>query len=71
MIIEKLGLDFSESLNLTLQRLQADLACANDSNYVNLKEVRDYMLGYRVNMNCVFGWGLEDERLCFKSPPSG
>ena len=35
--------------------------------YINLKDLRDQIQGERMNTNIVFGWGLNDERLCTKS----
>ena len=47
--------------------MKEDLAGTADLKYLNLKELRDQILGYRVNTNVVFGWGLNDERLCSRS----
>ena len=66
----ELRLHFSEALSMTLDRLQKDLAgggANDDLNYINLKELRDQILGERMNTNIVFGWGLDDERLCQES----
>lgn len=38
--------------------------------WINLKELRDQILGERLNTNIVFGWGLNDERLCSRSSQS-
>jgi len=57
-------MNFNESISLTLDKLKNDLVGSNEENMLNLKELRDQILGYRVNTNCVFGWGLKDERLC-------
>ena len=43
------------------------MAGTTDLNFINLKELRDQILGHRVNTNVVFGWGLNDERLCSRS----
>ena len=52
-----------------LEQLKKDLS-QGEQGYFNLKELRDQILGYRVNTNVVFGWGMADERLCAKSNPS-
>lgn len=61
-------MNFNESISLTLDKLKNDLVGSNEENMLNLKELRDQILGYRVNTNCVFGWGLKDERLCVQPP---
>ena len=52
---------------MTLDRLQTDIAGTADKTYINLKELRDQIIGERINTNVVFGWGLNDERLCTRS----
>ena len=63
----ELGLNFSDNLSMTLDRLQTDIAGTADKTYINLKELRDQIIGERINTNVVFGWGLNDERLCTRS----
>ena len=63
----ELNQNFSDGLSMTLDKLKEDLAGTADLKYLNLKELRDQILGYRVNTNVVFGWGLNDERLCSRS----
>ena len=66
-LFSELHLNFSEDLSMTLDRLQNDLAGSSDKSFINLKELRDQIIGERINTNVVFGWGLNDERLCSKS----
>ena len=37
---------------------------------INLKELRDLIVGQRTNHGVVFAWGLDDERLCSKQGSS-
>lgn len=63
-LFSDLQLNFTENLNMTLEKLNSDLSLTDDRDYINLKELRDQIVGERINTNVVFGWGLNDERLC-------
>ena len=64
LLFHEVQLPFSENVGMATDRLQRALANPDDESMINLKELRDLIVGQRTNHGVVFAWGLDDERLC-------
>ncbi len=54
-----------DTASINMDKLYSDLANhPQHPGKINLKEVRDQMLGRRCNTGLVFAWGINDERTC-------
>lgn len=66
-LFEQINLTFTENIGMAIDQLQVDLQSDENPNLISLKELRDLIIGERTNTSRVFGWGLQDERLCAHS----
>ena len=47
-----------------IEKLQQDIAEKGSYNMINLRTLRNQIMGRSITENVIFGWGLNDERLC-------
>lgn len=47
-----------------IEKLQQDIAEKGSYNMINLRTLRNQIMGRTITENVIFGWGLNDERLC-------
>lgn len=61
------GIEFNKDVKLMTEVFWKDLATTKDkSELINLKELRDQLLGRRIDSGLVFMWGINDDRTCKK-----
>ena len=63
LLFKDCKLPYSSEIGMAIDALQKELASPDDENLINLKELRDLIVGERTNHGIVFVWGLDDERL--------
>ena len=63
LLFKDCKLPYSDNIGMSIDALQKELASPDDENLINLKELRDLIVGKRTNHGIVFAWGLNDERL--------
>jgi hypothetical protein len=67
LIFKDAGIEFNKDVKLMTEVLWKDLATNKDkSELINLKELRDQLLGRRIDSGLVFMWGINDDRTCKK-----
>jgi hypothetical protein len=63
MLFKTCKINFSENIGRIIDGLQKDLEPKVGSKMINIKKLRDLILGEKLNHNKVWLWGLEDERV--------
>lgn len=63
MLFKTCKINFSEQMGRTIDNLQRDLNDGSGKNMINLKLLRDCILGKQQNHSKIWIWGLKDERV--------
>ena len=64
LAFSQMNILFGNDMEGIIEKLQSDLAQAGSYNMINLKTLRNNIMGQKISASIVFGWGLNDERLC-------
>lgn len=64
LVFKDVGIQYKFDTHEILEKLQQDLSDRGSYQYINLRKLRNQIMKQDKVINSVFGWGLNDERLC-------
>ena len=68
LLFDDMQMQFKRDTHEIIEKLQQDLSGGGHYQEINLRKLRNQICRTSKPVNNVFGWGMNDERLCCKAP---